>query len=558
MNKEIIDRVGMKGEPSKYQMDIFESVHNSMKLCMKNEAPKSIIVQAVAGAGKTTVIVGCANLIPDDMSGLFLAFNKSIADELKGRLPSYVESKTMNSLGFSILRQYFQSKGLHNVSIDPNRTYKIINRVVDYKLRNQYSREICFLVNMCKANGYTNKSCNAPFSIGCVDHSVLDSMCIKFSKTVKPKDKTAVFNAVCDVLAASFDIKVIIKEGVIDFDDQKWLTVCHALDKKLQAPPKFDAIFVDELQDLNPVDQRLVKMVSTKQSFVMGVGDRRQSIYAFRGADMNSMDNFKSTFDCEEMPLSITYRCSKELVKHAKKIVPEIEPFSEAKDGEVNEEQIEIPFDKLQSGDLIMCRNNAPLLPLAYEMIRNSVPFVLKGKDIVSDIVEIINSTSARKIWVDNPRVKGKKMPKMSLEGVDKETLAKNISKWYDDSINALEDLNFDTEAMRQEINDKYNVLLTFVDMTIEDSAQAVVDEINDLFSNQDDSNAVVLSTIHKAKGLEADRAFLYSKETMYANGVKADMPKEKFWMYDQERNLDYIARTRGKLHYGYFKTISS
>ena len=59
----------------------------------------SAIVEAVAGAGKTTTIVEACNRIPSNQSVLFTAYNKAIADELKTRVPAHVEARTFHSLG---------------------------------------------------------------------------------------------------------------------------------------------------------------------------------------------------------------------------------------------------------------------------------------------------------------------------------------------------------------------------------------------------------------------------------------------------------------------------
>ena len=74
-----------------------------------------------------------------------------------------------------------------------------------------------------------------------------------------------------------------------------------------------------------------------------------------------------------------------------------------------------------------------------------------------------------------------------------------------------------------------------------------VVQGVRSMFSDDDHADAVICSTIHKAKGLEADRAFMYRTELMYPKYVKSGT-----WQYDQEKNLDYVARTRGKILYGY------
>src|SRR6266566_1226188 len=86
----------MTDTPSKYQQAIYDAVE---------DGSGNIIVQAVAGAGKTTTLVGIANRLPKEAQSIFLAFNKSIQLELAERLPQHVVAKTFNAYGFSILKE---------------------------------------------------------------------------------------------------------------------------------------------------------------------------------------------------------------------------------------------------------------------------------------------------------------------------------------------------------------------------------------------------------------------------------------------------------------------
>ena len=64
-------------KPSKYQKDIYDV------FC---ETEENINISAVAGSGKTTVLIQLLQFIPDDKHALFVAFNNSIVDELKTRI----------------------------------------------------------------------------------------------------------------------------------------------------------------------------------------------------------------------------------------------------------------------------------------------------------------------------------------------------------------------------------------------------------------------------------------------------------------------------------------
>ena len=84
-------------EPSKYQKAIY-------KWIQKNKG--NVIIQAVAGSGKTTTIIEASKLLPTDKSCIFLAFNKAIANELKTRLPSNVMLNGRPATASSIAERY--------------------------------------------------------------------------------------------------------------------------------------------------------------------------------------------------------------------------------------------------------------------------------------------------------------------------------------------------------------------------------------------------------------------------------------------------------------------
>ena len=83
---------------SEYQKLIFLNVKND--LC-------HLVVTARAGSAKTTTIVESSKHIPRGKRALFCAFNKNIQEALKDKLPSYVETRTLHSIGFEACKKRF-------------------------------------------------------------------------------------------------------------------------------------------------------------------------------------------------------------------------------------------------------------------------------------------------------------------------------------------------------------------------------------------------------------------------------------------------------------------
>ncbi len=112
----------------------------------------SAVVIAVAGSGKTTTIVEAAKFLPTTISAAFVAFNKSIADELKTRLPGHVRAQTLNSLGFGAWRRHI-GEAANSLRLDTNKVRNLCQDVIparDYAL---YAKSMPRLIGIAKATG---------------------------------------------------------------------------------------------------------------------------------------------------------------------------------------------------------------------------------------------------------------------------------------------------------------------------------------------------------------------------------------------------------------------
>lgn len=133
---------------SKYQQDIFKNVKSGTG---------HTIVNALAGCGKSTTIVQSFKYIPRGNKTLMVAFNKSIADELRERAPSYVDCLTLHSLGLRAIKKHFGD----DIVIDNSKCDNIVLKELDNlikakKLKDksekfELSQNICQCISLCKA-----------------------------------------------------------------------------------------------------------------------------------------------------------------------------------------------------------------------------------------------------------------------------------------------------------------------------------------------------------------------------------------------------------------------
>lgn len=317
---------------SKYQQEIFKAIDGTNH---------NLIIEAVAGSGKTTTIV---EGMPKDKQCLFVAFNKHIATELSQRTTQ--DCRTLHSVGYNLLG---------NVKVNG---YKVPNIAQDFGVKKKDQFNYAKVISLHKSMGFYTW-----------DNKVAEGIIKEFD--VDPFDYS---------LGSQIWAKMIADKVTIDFDDMIFLPVLYDLDV-----PKYDCVFIDEAQDLSYIQQKFIEKFNTR---TIAVGDTNQAIYGFRGADSASMVNMKKKFSMKELPLSICYRCKSSIVEKAQKIVPHMEYYQ--KGGSVSE--ISTDEFRPEYGDYVLCRTTAPLVSECLKQIAKGNKAIVKGKSIGDRLKSIVNT----------------------------------------------------------------------------------------------------------------------------------------------------------------------
>lgn len=486
--------------PSPYQAKVFDTYDN--EVC-------HMLIRAVAGSGKSTTIVKLAERIPSDKRVLFLAFNREIMKELREKLKGFphIEVKTLHSFGLNELRYYYRTfiKDREKM-IDDGKISSIILSMSDAWgpfLNSEGLPDEAEKMSYCTR---VERIANiARFALPQSREEMLQ-LCEKFDVMVtngeieKAKDVLRVANQMND----KFDYIDMIYRPVIG----TW---------RLK---QYDVVIIDECQDLNRAQQEMLrKVVKPNGGRMIAVGDPSQSIYGFTGADIDSYNRLKSLFpNVQELPLSICYRCDSSIIEHAKAIVPEIEARPTAPEGEVRQGSV----SEIVPGDLVLCRNTRPLVSLCMQFIAKGQKAIIKGGDIGKNLIRIIRDTKAKSLQAMN-----NKFDRQYEKTVKNAKKANPFKDPEETSIVA--NLRDKIEAIR-------SVASGFSCKTPED----VMAAIESIFTDENTSG-IVLSTMHKSKGLEANRVHIIERHLLPA--AYARRPHE----LEQEHNLDYVARTRAK-----------
>jgi DNA helicase II / ATP-dependent DNA helicase PcrA len=464
-------------KPSRYQQGIFDWI---------KDGKGNAVVEAVAGSGKTTTIVQALSLMKGNV--LFTAFNKHIQTELSSRAPAGVRVSTIHSLGMATIR-----KNGRSVEIDDRKARRLVAEIVGDESRAtlQKRNAIETLVRLTKLTLTDGTDQAALASL--VDHYGIDTN----------GDHDEIVESVAPVLRMMLDE---CAGGMIDFDDMIWYPAHDGL-----RPDQYDWVCVDEAQDLNAAQRKLV--LAACRGRVIAVGDRHQSIYGFTGADTNSIPTLVNALSATVLPLSICYRCPSSHVALAKEIVPQIEARENAPVGTVQDVSWGDAVKTMVSGDLVICRINKPLADVAMSLIRAGKKAVVRGKDIGNGLVGLVEKHRAGSLG---------------------DTLAK-ITTYRDREVSKL--IAAKKENRAASLQDRVETIITLSDGM--DTVDALKSRIQGIFS--DDVQGVVCSSVHKAKGLEANRVFVTCPQLM-------PFPKAKQgWEIEQEMNLKYVALTRAK-----------
>lgn len=284
--------------------------HHSIHAALFSSS-SNIIIEACAGSGKTSTATWLASQIPRrtpgaflDQAITFLAFNKSIAEALKTRLPSYVAASTFHSLGFSALKSVLGP----SVKVDAKKCMSIVYSLMDRD--DPDIQNVQRLVSLCK-NQWPQESCTS------------------FAASVAEKQDLELINEQNYSIVMRVLERSRANTAVIDFDDMLLLPLL--LDAEFT---KQDYVFVDEAQDTNDIQLEILNRLDKNQAkfsdgqaifpnrpttrFVF-VGDPHQAIYAFRGANSDSMERIRARFSCSVLPLDVSYRCPQSVVAEAQK-----------------------------------------------------------------------------------------------------------------------------------------------------------------------------------------------------------------------------------------------
>lgn len=443
----------------------------------------NLMLNALAGCGKSATLKLIDQAIKTKPA-LYLVFNKRNSDEALaaqkvGEFASTTTIRTFNSLGHRI----WAASCANSVVLDRTKIRNLWREHIDTLTRgeagaawSQY-QVVMDGIEKARALGYVPADVfpNARRLISLTD----------LSRAMDEPPNDHAIDLIDTILTES--IKRAYK-GHIDFNDQIYMPALFG-----GTFPRFPLVMVDEYQDLSPVNHAMLGKLACGR--IIGVGDPWQNIYGFRGAASGGMAGAVRRYEMTEFPLSVSFRCPRAIVEASHWHVPH---FRWIKDGGNVSTPETFNHSSFMDDHTIICRNNAPLLRLAFKLISAGRSVTVIGSELGPRLVNI--------------------MKKLGDASINRSATVAEIESWRQERV----------LAGSKSANDLADCMRVFAEHG--DTLGAAISYAEHIFAAK---GTIRLLTGHKSKGLEFD------------NVIHLDP-----WLIGdeaQERNLRYVVTTRSQ-----------
>jgi DNA helicase II / ATP-dependent DNA helicase PcrA len=440
------------------------------------------VIMATAGSGKSTTLVEVAHRLPVGTRACFLAFNTSAAQQLKDRLPAHVTARTVHALGLKTLAASVKGRKLARVY--PRKYQELVkarlrNTEESYRVSSQTASQAVHYLRELTHYARVNLAQEA-------DRGVLERLTRTYHMR-PPEQPELVSNLHTLLWEILRDGVTLALEGLYDYTDM----IYAPLAADLSPTRRFDLVCVDEAQDLSPMQLSFILRLPCPNGRLLFVGDPKQAIYGFAGADTKAMSRIVERTQATVLPLSVNYRCPQKHVRLARRFAPAIQAAPDAVEGRVTA----IPEGALSRyvtpGDLVLCRINAPLVETCLELIQKRIPAQVLGRDIAGKLV--VDAKLVFKQGLEDWRGKLNRFEAREVEGIKQAKLPQDV-----------------TERMVYRREDELACLRAVVEDAVRGgmtTLKGLEARIDSLFG--DARGMVTLSTVHRAKGKEAENVFI-------------------------------------------------
>jgi len=482
------------------------------------------IVRARAGTGKTFLILQCLPLMRGSIS--IMAYGNAIAAEIRSKVAKTeirgIDVMTFHSLGARILNKVFPNSKLEGIGKGKAGAYKFPMIAEKLEIPKYLHAFVKKTMSMAMLHGFGVAGLESAKDQAAWQHLVsyygIDAEIADDNVLSQLQSREVMILEGLRYAYQALNLSKKMADTIYTYDEMLWLPLL--LNAKF---PTFDWVIVDEAQDTNPVRREMAMRMMHQKTRSFWCGDDKQSIFAFTGASVDSLDVIERKLGAKIFPMTQTFRCGKKIVELAQQIVPDYRAAPGNHEGEVTNIS-EADFHKLTlvpGQDAIICRNTKPLIPIAYNLIKHGIKAHIEGRDIGAGLLALVNRWQGVKT-----------IP----------ALMARLNEWQTKEVAKL--MAAKQEMQADAVADKVDTIQAFVDGLPKDATLADLrQKIEAMFADTKDGDqppSVPLMTAHRSKGREY--------HTVYGWGVATLMPSKrakKPHELVQEENLEYVLKTR-------------
>jgi len=565
--------------------------------------PEDIMINALAGTGKSTQLKHLSSFIEPGQRWLYLVFNKKNQLEASAEFPEGVDVATTHSFLGNVLKQSDPESGgktkLPPMEEKGTKLSRILDQLVprdtgrgrDRRHNSIYRQFRWSAVSRIKkiaelAKSFAVNPNDPEFTQKLVDIIGKYSIDMDLSTERQSQDrdytpemlehvKELLLYSLPGALPKEFDKK---DANTRDQDDTLWYAAINA-DQINWGALGYDVVLMDEVQDFNQCQLVMAQKLKEAGARVIGVGDPNQAIYGWRGADAEAFEKLQEIVTEDRSPameLPINFRSLPAIIDfvnqntHVKNLEAAPQEFWDAKGIDPNSGQVNIDVDtdafirqlpqeytqnnrQLAQETAIISRTNAPLVEHALGMLRNDIDFQILGRNLSRELIDHINKVT----WYKPTR---KTLPELDRD------LANHLDELQDewgDKVSKQEELKSieqTTEALQGVLNHVIDPAFIQRERRQIKTANDFIGYIEEKLSGQDPDNAadyaklkakkqrnprgfVTLTTAHKSKGMEWERVFILEPGSFDPSREQIKTEAEA----QQERNLWYVGLTRAR-----------
>lgn len=454
----------------------------------------SVTVDAVAGAGKSTLAAHICNNTRDRVQ--YIVYTRANKASMGAKVGTNTNVQTINAYGKSILDSQLgfrttpmadaHLRTMESLGVEPNYT-------------TQQAWDALRLQNPLLGPDSSASEWNEALEdLGCDDRNV-----------------SALRGSL--LMLAQETIQSIQDTGATDFVDQLWAP----LHLEGLEDVSVDYLVLDEANDASPATVELLRR--TAKGRVLTIGDRFQTIFEFAGAYIGNMDDVTVNHGSKWLPLTNCWRCPQAVIEFVQdRFVPHITTTNTSQ-GSVDYDY-DLSKEDISGANLVLSARYSSLLPYLFEALTEGVPCFVEGRDFISGVLK-----------------------DFSYKNRQAKTRSMSDEEWFETQA------DFYLRAARrmrptagnvskiQKMLDKSSSFSVFASSGLD---LLTLSSLLKRATDCKDSNAVRFSSIHRAKGLEADNVVVLASEATdeWVNSTPGHL-------HDEALRLMYVACTRAKQH---------